>query len=232
MLVEDPQGKLGLLSPDASLRVRGGFLDSLEELDKRIQSLCLEKVRLIKLDLACIGKLGRLSILSLHSLGLVSLPVEIAQLQHLQYLYLYGNKLDKLPAGFARLKLVSLGLDHNQFVKFPLVLSSMKSLRILNLEDNFIQRLPNTDLKLSTLLASGNQIGNLPSWLFHCGYVGLRRNPVYFNTPITTDAVISCDRVGARLLSYEKSLPYLYTFPIECINSTQYRALIRVGFLL
>ncbi|MCP5141839.1 MAG: leucine-rich repeat domain-containing protein [Gammaproteobacteria bacterium] len=133
-----------------------------------------------------LGEFPRLRELSLSSVGLDTLPPEIAQLSALTSLDLSSNQLDALPPEFARLSaLTSLDLSRNQLASLPPEIFSLFALNSLSLSGNQLAALPPEISNLSALASldlSKNHLFALP-WTFPqlntLSELNLSVNPLY-----------------------------------------------------
>src|SRR5947209_8497464 len=103
--------------------------------------------------------------LDLADLGLTYLPEAVCELQHIQELYLSGNRLTKLPVCLSRLKLRILDLNGNQFTHVPYAISQLEKLEMLGLANNLIDELPEWIWRLQALTdvdVEFNRLGALP----------------------------------------------------------------------
>ncbi|XP_052190200.1 uncharacterized protein LOC127799939 [Diospyros lotus] len=149
--------------------------------------LCLDKLRSLKeLDLCKvpprssafpllneIGRLKRLTKLSVCHFSIRYLPPEIGCLKNLEYLDLSFNKLRTLPAEVTCLNaLISLKVTYNKLVELPSGLSSLQRLEFLDLSNNRLTSL--SCLKLGSMhnlqklnLQCNKLLGgyHIPSWI-------------------------------------------------------------------
>lgn len=127
--------------------------------------------------------------LYLGSLGLISLPPELWELEQLTSLDLHGNPLAPLPATLGRLinltslelhdtrvaelpvevgrltKLTLLSLSHNRLTTLPLEIGKLENLTSLAIRNNQLESLPASIgnlTRLKSLYAAGNQLAVLP----------------------------------------------------------------------
>lgn len=104
--------------------------------------------------------------LDLTSMGLTTLPPELAGLDNLETLDLSGNALEDLPdflAGMPGLK--HLFLTKNRFVRWPGVVARMPGLEMISFKSNRLTRLPETGLLpagLRWLILTDNRLESLP----------------------------------------------------------------------
>ncbi|XP_011688191.1 PREDICTED: leucine-rich repeat-containing protein 28 isoform X2 [Wasmannia auropunctata] len=100
---------------------------------------------------------------------LTTLPPWITELFNVTNLYMYGNRIERLPAELGGMsQLTVLDLSANRLELVPPCIGSLSNLKSLFLSDNFIERLP-VELSqlnnLEILSVSGNQIVALPEWI-------------------------------------------------------------------
>ncbi|MBN3275047.1 MFHA1 protein, partial [Polyodon spathula] len=137
--------------------------------DVTVVQLILERNRLK--NISGIKNLINLKTLNLSRNDLVDFPVEIAQLVQLETLYLNQNKIQIIPDGiFNHLQhLKFLKLSTNHLNKIPGDLGCCKSLQYLNLSHNNLKDLPEVVLELQNLkelFVEYNRLRELPAKLF------------------------------------------------------------------
>lgn len=81
--------------------------------------------------------------LSIHNMGLTSLPDSIGNLEYLQELHVGHNKLTTLPESIGNLRhLGTLAIDHNEITAVPDNLGHLNQLHTLDLSANQLRSLP------------------------------------------------------------------------------------------
>jgi hypothetical protein len=99
-----------------------------------------------------IGRLKKLTILSLERNQLIWLPAELGKLTNLEELRLGGNQLTSLPAELGNLtNLTNLNLNGNQLTWLPAELGKLASLDRLSLTNNKLTSVPGVLGKLTNL---------------------------------------------------------------------------------
>ncbi|VDK59823.1 unnamed protein product [Anisakis simplex] len=125
---------------------------------------------------------------------LSSLPVGLFSLR-LQVLLLTGNRLESIPREVRHLadSIHELDVSCNRLRTIPADIALLKLLRVLNLRDNHLTRLPSelSRMELRVLDVSENEIGELPSELRHMS--SLVELCTYGN-PLTTPPATICSK--------------------------------------
>jgi hypothetical protein len=143
---------------EALRRIEDAYRDGSDEL-----SLCGLELTAVPDE---IGRLTKLTVLSLDTNRLTSLPAAIGNLVELDELSVTENCLTSLPREIGRLtKLRALCLQCNQLVALPPEIGGLSSLTFLDIEDNQLTALPaeiGDMANLSTLKLARNRLTALP----------------------------------------------------------------------
>jgi len=100
----------------------------------------------------CKKKLVSLENLNLISLNLISIPIEIANLNNLKKIILAFNKIKEIPESFYQLNnLVELNLSNNYLAKLSSKIDNFQALKELYIQNNNINTIPKTIDSLSNL---------------------------------------------------------------------------------
>ncbi|KHN70961.1 Leucine-rich repeat and calponin homology domain-containing protein 3, partial [Toxocara canis] len=165
----------------------------------------------------CICELSSMETLRVRATGLRSLPAAVQLLESLTYLDLSENQLSTLPIGLFSIRLQVLLLTGNRLESLPREIRQLagslheldvscnrlraipadiallKLLRVLNMRDNRLTRLPSelSRMELRILDVSENELGELPSELRHmCSLIDLRVE----GNPLATPPVSICSK--------------------------------------
>lgn len=110
---------------------------------------------------------NRLSVLNLAGCDLDSVPLEVFELEALEFLNLSNNRLTDIPDAITSLKrLRQVNAERNRLSEFPICLLKLPALRDLNLGKNQIARTPEgileRELPLDFLLLYENELRKIP----------------------------------------------------------------------
>ncbi|VDM23401.1 unnamed protein product [Toxocara canis] len=171
----------------------------------------------------CICELSSMETLRVRATGLRSLPAAVQLLESLTYLDLSENQLSTLPIGLFSIRLQVLLLTGNRLESLPREIRQLagslheldvscnrlraipadiallKLLRVLNMRDNRLTRLPSelSRMELRILDVSENELGELPSELRHmCSLIDLRVE----GNPLATPPVSICSKARQFIL--------------------------------
>lgn len=122
-----------------------------------------EKIKKDGLD-PIIFSLQHLNFLNVSDVSLEILPDDIANLENLQSLLLFGNKLTTLPnAVFKLINLKMLDVSRNALNEFPENMNSLNKLVSINMSNNNIESVPKCSIPtLKSLDISNNKLTSFP----------------------------------------------------------------------
>lgn len=106
-----------------------------------------------------------LNLLNISDTSLKIVPSEIANLNNLQTLLLYGNEINSLPGSIGQLdKLKVLDISRNKLQEVPKEIANLTSLMTINLSSNELSEFPSLQnlQKLSTIDLSINKLTKFP----------------------------------------------------------------------
>eukprot|EP01064_Diplonema_japonicum_P011528 TRINITY_DN1893_c0_g1_i1.p1 TRINITY_DN1893_c0_g1~~TRINITY_DN1893_c0_g1_i1.p1 ORF type:complete len:628 (+),score=87.40 TRINITY_DN1893_c0_g1_i1:47-1885(+) len=104
------------------------------------------------------------TVLKCNNQGLTSVPRELVYLQSLAVLEICGNRVSSLPDELSRMRLSQVILKKNGMTVFPRILSSIPTLRHIDLSMNRIQEIPSLlHTSLDSLVLSDNSIVAVPA---------------------------------------------------------------------
>ena len=113
-----------------------------------------------------IGKLAKLTYLTLHENQLIEIPKEIENLTNLGYLTLYENQLIKIPKEIGNLiNLGLLNLNDNKLIAIPKEIGNLTNLTVLYSNNNQLTKIPveiGNLTNLSVLFLDNNQLTEIP----------------------------------------------------------------------
>lgn len=128
------------------------FFSEFKNLDTIIFGYC--KMLNLKQVFKKLAELPNLKHVGIFASEIVTLPNDIKYLIQVNSIDLHYNRIESLPAGFAKLKkLKELNLSHNCFNNDSIfyILQSLSHLEVLDLSDNRLKRIPITIGKMKAL---------------------------------------------------------------------------------
>ncbi len=139
------------------------------EYDKKYFSLRSDRYVNIEETIKNLKDPGRIRIIDISSLGLLSVPTLIAEFPYVKDIYASYNELTEFPEPFlSSLHAEKIILDHNHLRTLPKTIAQLQQLTFLNINNNEIEVLPEQIgllTNLETLHISFNKLSTLPESL-------------------------------------------------------------------
>ena len=152
--------------------------------ENKSTKLDLSNQRLTEIPIQ-VFEIEHLEWLNLNNNNLNNLPESISHLSNLNWLDLRNNHLKTIPKSISCLSnLVGLYLSNNELIILPESISDLYNLKGLDLGNNQLQTLPKSIsnlTKLNNLDLRSNQFRNLPKYIIeipNLAYIDLRNNPI------------------------------------------------------
>lgn len=127
---------------------------------------CFNNIEIKESDFNNLPNLKNLKELSLNTTGLRFIPRQLEKLKNLEILYVFGNKINKIPAELSNCKkLKELHFSINNISEIPKFIFELQNIEVLDIAHNPIKILPKEIgqlEKLKSLWIQGTKIENLP----------------------------------------------------------------------